>query len=153
MHKQEVCGLKWNGQLARGGNDNKLLVWDHRATGRKGPLWKFHEHSAAVKAIAWSPHNPGVLDSGGGTQDKKMRFWNTQMGTLLAEVDTGSQVRAVPSTGCCEIENDRPFYLFAPIRCATSSGRKTHKSWYRRTAILRHRGRIRFASGPTCAWI
>ena len=96
LHKQEVCGLKWNvqlGQLASGGNDNKLLVWDHRSSRRKEPLWKFHEHSAAVKAIAWSPHNPGVLVSGGGTQDKKMRFWNTQMGTLLDEVDTGSQVR------------------------------------------------------------
>ena len=97
-HKQEVCGLKWNaplGQLASGGNDNKLLVWDHRRT--RTPLWKFHEHSAAVKAIAWSPHNPGVLVSGGGTQDKKMRFWNTQTGTLLAGVDTGSQVRATES--------------------------------------------------------
>ncbi|RYE80673.1 MAG: hypothetical protein EOO74_01780, partial [Myxococcales bacterium] len=30
-HKQEICGLKWNqedNQLASGGNDNKLMVWD-----------------------------------------------------------------------------------------------------------------------------
>lgn len=94
-HRQEVCGLKWNGsqqQLASGGNDNKLLIWDHRGGTPDSPLWKWHEHSAAVKAIAWNPHQPGVLASGGGTADKKMRFWNTMAGNLLAEVDTGSQV-------------------------------------------------------------
>ena len=55
-HKQEVCGLKWSYdslQLASGGNDNKLLLWDLRST---SPLAKFSEHCAAVKAIAWSPH-------------------------------------------------------------------------------------------------
>lgn len=76
-HKQEVCGLKWNtqdGQLASGGNDNKLLVWDKL---NSTPLHKFAEHSAAVKAIAWSPHQRGLLASGGGTADRKLRFWNT----------------------------------------------------------------------------
>lgn len=55
-HKQEVCGLKWsfdNQQLASGGNDNKLMIWNlHSAQ----PLVKFREHTAAVKAIGWSPH-------------------------------------------------------------------------------------------------
>jgi len=82
--------------LASGGNDNKLLIWDHRGGHPDAPLWKWHEHSAAVKAIAWNPHQPGVLVSGGGTLDKKMRFWNTLAGTLLTEVDTGSQVRFIP---------------------------------------------------------
>ena len=30
-HKQEICGLRWNhdtNQLASGGNDNKVFVWD-----------------------------------------------------------------------------------------------------------------------------
>ncbi|KAJ7797880.1 hypothetical protein B0H14DRAFT_3546715 [Mycena olivaceomarginata] len=30
------------------------------------PLWKFHEHTAAVKALAWDPHLSQVLASGGG---------------------------------------------------------------------------------------
>jgi len=91
-HKQEVCGLKWNpddGQLASGGNDNRLLIWDGMAT---EPLWKFTEHQAAVKAIAWSPHQRGLLASGGGTADRTIRFWNTMTGSLVQEVDTGSQV-------------------------------------------------------------
>ena len=93
-HKQEVCGLKWSHdgqQLASGGNDNRLLVWNNLMSDQ--PLWKFTEHTAAVKAIAWNPHQQGILASGGGTADKKIRFWNTLTGAMLSEVDTGSQVR------------------------------------------------------------
>lgn len=121
-HKQEVCGLRWNtdaGQpaalLASGGNDNKVCIWDLRGNKRPGvrsnpttapssgasgaedasdtPVFKFHEHTAAVKALAWDPHISGVLASGGGTADKHIRFWNVYTGTLLNQLDTGSQVR------------------------------------------------------------
>lgn len=91
-HKQEVCGLRWNGedgQLASGGNDNKLMVWDKLS---QEPLYKFTDHCAAVKAIAWSPHQRGLLASGGGTADRRIKFRNTLNGTLIQEVDTGSQV-------------------------------------------------------------
>ena len=91
-HRQEVCGLRWNPTreyLASGGNDNKLLVWDGVG---ETPLYRFQEHTAAVKAIAWSPHQAGLLASGGGTADMKIRFWNTQTGVPLSVVDTGSQV-------------------------------------------------------------
>lgn len=91
-HKQEVCGLKWSfdeHQLASGGNDNKLLIWSARSS---TPLARFSEHSAAVKALAWSPHQHGLLASGGGTADRCIRFWNTQTSTALSCVDTGSQV-------------------------------------------------------------
>lgn len=91
-HKQEVCGLKWNsedGQLASGGNDNKLMVWDKLS---ETPLWKFSDHTAAVKAIAWSPHQRGLLASGGGTADRRIIFHDTLRGTVINEVDTGSQV-------------------------------------------------------------
>lgn len=118
-HRQEVCGLKWSGDggtssanLASGGNDNKVCIWDlrgsRRATRAGGsnptaglapgdepgdtPVWKFHEHTAAVKALAWDPHVSGVLATGGGTQDKHIRFWNVINGTMTAELDTGSQV-------------------------------------------------------------
>lgn len=95
-HRQEVCGLKWNvheNQLASGGNDNKLFVWDKMS---EVPLYKFTEHVAAIKAISWNPHQHGILASGGGTADMKIRFWNTLTGSLLSEIDTGSQVRPSP---------------------------------------------------------
>lgn len=91
-HKQEVCGLRWNpedGQLASGGNDNKLMVWDKLS---ETPLWKFSDHTAAVKAIAWSPHQRGLLASGGGTADRRIIFHDTLRGTTINEIDTGSQV-------------------------------------------------------------
>ncbi|KAI9155286.1 Fizzy-related [Paramyrothecium foliicola] len=91
-HKQEVCGLKWNcedGQLASGGNDNKLMVWDKLS---ETPLWKFSDHTAAVKAISWSPHQRGLLASGGGTADRRIIFHDTVKGTVVNEIDTGSQV-------------------------------------------------------------
>ena len=115
-HRQEVCGLKWSGDggpgtatLASGGNDNKVCIWDLRGSRRvagaggagaasgddapgDAPLWKFHEHTAAVKALAWDPHVSGVLATGGGTQDKHIRFWNVINGSMLHELDTGSQV-------------------------------------------------------------
>ena len=55
-HTQEVCGLKWSPDhqlLASGGNDNKLLLWNLSSP---TPVKTYTEHTAAVKAIAWSPH-------------------------------------------------------------------------------------------------
>ncbi|KAL2902262.1 Protein FIZZY-RELATED 2 [Bienertia sinuspersici] len=60
-HKSEVCGLKWsydNRELASGGNDNRLFVWNQHST---QPILKYSEHTAAVKAIAWSPIFMGFL--------------------------------------------------------------------------------------------
>ena len=92
-HRQEVCGLKWSPDhqhLASGGNDNKLFVWNQSST---NPVQTYTEHVAAVKAIAWSPHQHGLLASGGGTADRCIRFWNTLTGQPLQCVDTGSQVK------------------------------------------------------------
>ncbi|KAF1984282.1 putative cell cycle regulatory protein [Aulographum hederae CBS 113979] len=115
-HKQEVCGLKWNAddrQLASGGNDNNVMVWEDV---NAEPTFKWTEHTAAVKAIAWSPHQRGLLASGGGTADRTIKFWNTLISAnsptsaaaaaaaansptatiapanLLSSLDTGSQV-------------------------------------------------------------
>ncbi|KAK4804063.1 hypothetical protein SAY86_003880 [Trapa natans] len=91
-HKSEVCGLKWsydNRELASGGNDNKLFVWNQHST---QPVLKYCDHTAAVKAIAWSPHLHGLLASGGGTADCCIRFWNTTTNSHLNCIDTSSQV-------------------------------------------------------------
>lgn len=91
-HKAEVCGLKWSPdgtQLASGGNDNKLILWSLKASEAEQ---KFSQHTAAVKAIGWAPNQRGILASGGGTQDRHIRFWNTQSMQMIHQVDTGSQV-------------------------------------------------------------
>lgn len=91
-HKQEVCGLKWspdNHLLASGGNDNRIYIWNVNSN---QPIQAYTEHTAAVKAIAWSPHHHGLLASGGGTADRCIRFWNTLTGQPMQSIDTGSQV-------------------------------------------------------------
>lgn len=93
-HMGDVCGLKWspNGrELATGGSDGKLLVWDVRGTSG-APAHRFLDHTAAVKAIAWSPHQSSLLASGGGTIDRCIRFWNTGTGARVGTFNTGSMV-------------------------------------------------------------
>ena len=86
----QVCGLKWSPddrQIASGGNDNQLYIWNQQSS---APVLKFSDHTAAVKAIAWSPHQHGLLASGGGTADRCIRFWNTTTSTALNHLDTGA---------------------------------------------------------------
>jgi cell division cycle 20-like protein 1 (cofactor of APC complex) len=91
-HRQEVCGLKWSfdgNYLASGGNDNKLCIWN---LSNPNPIMKSDVHSAAVKALAWSPFQQNVLASGGGTADKTIRFWNMKTMQNTSFKNTGSQV-------------------------------------------------------------
>ncbi|VFQ62964.1 unnamed protein product [Cuscuta campestris] len=106
-HSQEVCGLKWSAsgqQLASGGNDNLLYIWDRSSTAVSSSnstssttqwLHRFEEHTAAVKALAWCPFQGNLLASGGGGGDRCIKFWNTHTGSCVNSVDTGSQVCAL----------------------------------------------------------
>ncbi|KAL5715015.1 hypothetical protein ACHQM5_016904 [Ranunculus cassubicifolius] len=100
-HQQEVCGLKWSSsgqQLASGGNDNLLHIWDRSmASSNSATQWlhRMEDHTAAVKALAWCPFQSNLLASGGGGSDRCIKFWNTHTGACLNSVDTGSQVCAL----------------------------------------------------------
>ncbi|CAI9113479.1 OLC1v1014089C1, partial [Oldenlandia corymbosa var. corymbosa] len=102
-HHQEVCGLKWSAsgqQLASGGNDNLLHIWDRsmastQAARQQQWLHRLEDHTAAVKALAWCPFQSNLLASGGGGGDRSIKFWNTHTGACLNSVDTGSQVCAL----------------------------------------------------------
>jgi len=97
-HTQEVCGLKWSPsgqQLASGGSDNLLYIWDKSMASHNSSsqyLHKLDEHCAAVKALAWCPFQNNLLASGGGSLDRSIKFWHTQTGACLNTIDTHSQV-------------------------------------------------------------
>lgn len=74
--------------LASGGNDNKVAIWSQGGQ----LLTRFTDHHAAVKALAWSPLQHGLLATGGGTADRMMKLRNVLTGEILSEKDTGSQV-------------------------------------------------------------
>lgn len=94
-HTQEVCGLRWSPdgtQLASGGNDNMLNIWDVNNRDTASPLFSLNQHTAAVKALAWCPFQAHTLASGGGTADRTIRTWNTITGACLTSTQTDSQV-------------------------------------------------------------
>ncbi|XP_047333069.1 cell division cycle 20.2, cofactor of APC complex-like [Impatiens glandulifera] len=97
-HRQEVCGLKWSAsgqQLASGGNDNLIHIWDRSTASSNSPtqwLHRLEDHNAAVKALAWCPFQSNLLASGGGGGDGCIKLWNTQTGARLNSHNTGSQV-------------------------------------------------------------
>jgi cell division cycle 20-like protein 1, cofactor of APC complex len=78
--------------IASGGNDNKFMIWDVR---QGVDILKSNKHKAAVKAIAWNPHKPNMVLSGGGTHDQTIKIWNSSTCKIESEIDTGSQVCAM----------------------------------------------------------
>ncbi|KAJ6744290.1 CELL DIVISION CYCLE 20.2 COFACTOR OF APC COMPLEX-LIKE [Salix purpurea] len=100
-HTQEVCGLKWSAsgqQLASGGNDNLVHIWDRStALSNSATQWlhRLEDHTSAVKALAWCPFQGNLLATGGGGGDRSIKFWNTHTGACLNSIDTGSQVCAL----------------------------------------------------------
>lgn len=91
-HQQEICGVKWSADgnyIASGGNDNKVFIWSHK---NQGEIAQFTEHTAAVKALAWSPHQHNILATGGGKSDKTIKFWNLSTMKKIDSIETGSQV-------------------------------------------------------------
>ncbi|XP_023888921.1 cell division cycle 20.5, cofactor of APC complex [Quercus suber] len=95
LHTQEVCGLKWSSRgntLASGGNENLIYIWEASKMSSSNFLYRFNDHCAAVKALAWCPYQSDVLASGGGTKDGCIKIWNTQKGTCINSIDTKAQI-------------------------------------------------------------
>ncbi len=103
-HEEEICGLEWSPDgrlLASGANDNLAHLWSATGLGSSATSalrWTMREHTAAVKALAWSPTSPHLLATGGGTSDRHIRLYDTAGAAggggakLLCAMDTESQV-------------------------------------------------------------
>lgn len=94
-HSGEICGLEWRHdglQLASGGNDNLVNIWDCR---NSVPIFTKTAHNAAVKAMSWCPSQLSLLATGGGSACKKIHFWNTNTGSRVNSIETESQVSSL----------------------------------------------------------
>ncbi|KAK2642866.1 hypothetical protein Ddye_024629 [Dipteronia dyeriana] len=100
-HTQEVCGLKWSPsgqQLASGGNDNLLYIWDNRRSTQSTQwLHRLEEHTSTVRALAWCPFQGNLLATGGLDGDGCIKFWNTQTGACLNSMETA--LNSIEDTG------------------------------------------------------
>ncbi|KAJ3086021.1 hypothetical protein HK102_013592, partial [Quaeritorhiza haematococci] len=98
-HTDRIVRITWDWMdplsrvFATGGNDNLVNLWDITKPG--GPKMVFRDHTSAVRAVSFCPWQRNLLATGGGVDDQKIRFYNTETGALLKVIDTGSQVCSI----------------------------------------------------------
>ncbi|KAJ3216541.1 substrate-specific activator of APC-dependent proteolysis [Dinochytrium kinnereticum] len=80
-HESRVGSLAWNGDyvLTSGSRDKQILHRDLRAP-------------QTVQTLSSHRQEANMLASGGGTADRRIRFWNASSGSVLSSFDTNSQV-------------------------------------------------------------
>ncbi|XP_036596326.1 fizzy-related protein homolog [Trichosurus vulpecula] len=91
-HAREVCRLQWSTNhrlLASSGKDSTILLWNLASL---KPVQHYAHHRASVRAIAWSPHQHGLLASTSGKVDCSIHFWNSLTEQTLQRIHTDSQV-------------------------------------------------------------
>ncbi|KAK9458474.1 WD40-repeat-containing domain protein [Lipomyces oligophaga] len=97
-HTQQICGIAFNPegtQVAIGANDNTCTIWKVGKTGLASkPKFRW-DHRAAVKALAFCPWSPNLLATGGGSNDRTIRFWHTTSGSLVHSFNTNAQVTSL----------------------------------------------------------
>lgn len=80
--------------LAVGGNDNSCTLWSVKDI-LSPQLLHVLPHKAAVKAVAFCPWSKSLLVTGGGSKDRKIKFWHTVTGTLVKEIQTTGQITSL----------------------------------------------------------
>ena len=112
-----VCGLSFQRAtdlLACGLNNNKVQIWDIRQNAE--PTRTMSDHQAAVKGLQFHPAISNLLASGGGSQDRTVKVWNTLNGKEYASIDVGGQVSSLmwsnTNTKCLMATHDQSLSLF-----------------------------------------
>lgn len=93
-HELSECGL-----IATGGGDGNCHIWDVRKIATGFPLQtiahKVHEAGSIVRAIAWHPKKEGVIATGGGCFDQKVKLSMVGSGELCTAQSASSEVMNV----------------------------------------------------------
>lgn len=97
-------------QLASGGNDNIVFVWDQDPK-KETPQFIIRDHKAAVKALAWCPWQDGLLATGWGLEDGTVKLYRD--GTLSKSFPAYSQVTGIvwsKNRACPEIATSHAIF-------------------------------------------
>ena len=62
---------------------------------RVNARWTKRNHTAAVKALAWSPWQSSLLATGGGTSDHTIHFFSSTTGSRISSLVTPAQVTSL----------------------------------------------------------
>ena len=92
---QEICGLSYSSSVNRlvsGCNNGLMSVWD---LSRPEPEKQMRHHKSAVRGIAWSCFERGVVYSGGGKKDKTLKVFNYLNNSLVKTVNVDSQITGI----------------------------------------------------------
>jgi cell division cycle 20-like protein 1 (cofactor of APC complex) len=90
---EEICSIKFAPDMIHfetTSNDCTVSIWDLR--NMETPSFVFTKHTAAVKAVCWSPYDENIICTGGGTNDKNLYQWNINSGEVIKSQETGSQI-------------------------------------------------------------
>jgi WD40 repeat protein len=93
IHNDEICTVRFGNdpnQIATSSNDTTVRIWDMRNLDL--PSIVYGEHTAAVRALQWSPLARDVIATGGGVSDQTLRLWNVNTGDTITWRATRSQV-------------------------------------------------------------
>ena len=77
-------------KLAVSHNGNNVSIFDLRNMSQ--PICVNKSHESIVHPIAWSPHSPEMIITGGGLSDRSMKIWNVNNGKIEKQVKVGAQI-------------------------------------------------------------
>lgn len=84
-----LAPVKDDHKIVVGSNDNKVSVYDDRNLSH--PLFLYHGHASAVRALARNPFDQREIVSGGGVFDRTLRIWDLNTGEDKSVFEMNSQ--------------------------------------------------------------
>lgn len=91
----QICSIQFSSEhlFAAGQNNGMVHLWDTRYPSK--PVKSTPRHTAAVRAMAFSPSHSTIIATGGGAADRTMKIWEVTTGKVLYSVEMRTQVSEV----------------------------------------------------------
>ena len=136
LEAQAICKIALSPEscyIAVGGNGNTAKIWDVREASTVKLFQSVPGLTSGVRALEWlQDDKSGMLPSrllvGGGKHDKKVRLYDTALGKVIDEVDTGCQVTNIHAYSKDEFVSTHGYFENKIIRWKKLPKSDTRKS-------------------------